>query len=168
MILLDCWLQTPIGVPCLLYIDGRHNRQLQVLLDRGAYVALENDDHRRLAAAQSPSSWWRIIWYGWFIFHPTNDCAISWVFGGFFKRGVSLAPQKKRHPRNMITRRALTPGTIKTGRVLRSQSHKEAILYHGRVKHIFTPFLYLNHATTIHSNRHVKWLYKLANIWPIY
>ena len=95
MILLDCWLQTPIGVPCLLYIDGRHNRQLQVLLDRGAYVALENDDHRRLAAAQSPSSWWRIIWYGWFIFHPTNDCAISWVFGGFFKRGVSLAPGEK-------------------------------------------------------------------------
>ena len=80
------------------------------------------------------------------------------------KEVFHLPPEKKRHPRNMITRRALTPGTIKTGRVLRSQSHKEAILYHGRVKHIFTPFLYLNHATTIHSNRHVKWLYKLANI----
>lgn len=42
-----------IGVPCLLYIDDRHNGQLQVPQDRGAYAALENDDHRRLAAAQS-------------------------------------------------------------------------------------------------------------------
>ena len=42
-----------------------------------------------------PSSWWRINWYGWFIFHTTNDCVISWVFGGFFKRGVLLAPGEK-------------------------------------------------------------------------
>ena len=33
-----------------------------------------------------------------------------------------LLPEKKRHPRNMITRRSFTPGTIKTGRVLRSQT----------------------------------------------
>lgn len=40
-------------IPCLLYIDDRHNWQLQVPLDKGAYLAILCIDKRRLAAAQS-------------------------------------------------------------------------------------------------------------------
>lgn len=42
-----------LGIPCLLYIDDRHNGQLQVSLDKGEYRSLETHDQRNLAAAKS-------------------------------------------------------------------------------------------------------------------
>lgn len=42
-----------IGVPCSLYIDDRHNGQLQVQLNEGAYACFATEDERRFAAAQS-------------------------------------------------------------------------------------------------------------------
>ena len=42
-----------IGIPCLLYIDDRHNGQLQVSLDEGEYGSLATADERNLAAAKS-------------------------------------------------------------------------------------------------------------------
>ena len=40
----------PIGVPCSLYIDDRHNGKLQVPLDRGEYCTIDNGDARHRAA----------------------------------------------------------------------------------------------------------------------
>ena len=42
-----------MNIPCLLYIDDRHNGQLQVPLDKGAYLAIPCVDRSRFAAAQS-------------------------------------------------------------------------------------------------------------------
>lgn len=42
-----------IGIPCLLYIDDRHNGQLQVPLEQGDYGTLSTADERRFAAAKS-------------------------------------------------------------------------------------------------------------------
>ena len=42
-----------LSIPCLLYIDDRHNGQLQVPLDKGEYGALRSTDDRNLAAAKS-------------------------------------------------------------------------------------------------------------------
>ena len=42
-----------IGIPCLLYIDDRHNGQLQVPLDKGEYSLLKTNDARNNAAASS-------------------------------------------------------------------------------------------------------------------
>ena len=42
-----------IGVPCLLYIDDRHNGQLQVPLDKGKYSLLKTNDAHNNAAASS-------------------------------------------------------------------------------------------------------------------
>ena len=42
-----------IGVPCLLYIDDRHNGQLQVPLDKGEYSLLKTNDVRDNASASS-------------------------------------------------------------------------------------------------------------------
>ena len=42
-----------IGIPCLLYIDDRHNGQLQVSLDEIEYGSLARADERNLAAAKS-------------------------------------------------------------------------------------------------------------------
>ena len=42
-----------LGVPCLLYIDDRHNGQLQVQLDQGEYAALPTEDQLNFAVAQS-------------------------------------------------------------------------------------------------------------------
>jgi len=42
-----------LGFPCLLYIDDRHNGQLQVDLNRGPYSQLQTMDERNLAAANS-------------------------------------------------------------------------------------------------------------------
>ena len=42
-----------LGVPCLLYIDDRHNGQLQVSLDKGQYNTLDSIDERNLAATKS-------------------------------------------------------------------------------------------------------------------
>jgi len=43
----------PLGIPCLLYINDRHNGQLQVPLDKGEYGILKSDDDRNFAAAKS-------------------------------------------------------------------------------------------------------------------
>jgi hypothetical protein len=42
-----------IGIPCLLYIDDRHNGPLQVPLDSGQYASLTTADDKNLAAAKS-------------------------------------------------------------------------------------------------------------------
>ena len=42
-----------LGIPCLLYIDDRHNGQLQVPLNKGEYGTLHSADERNLAAAKS-------------------------------------------------------------------------------------------------------------------
>ena len=46
----------PLGVPCLLYIDDRHNGQLQVSLDKRQYDTLGSIDECNLAAAKSAVS----------------------------------------------------------------------------------------------------------------
>ena len=42
-----------IGIPCSLYIDNRHNGQLQVSLDQGPYRSLKTVEERNLTAAKS-------------------------------------------------------------------------------------------------------------------
>ena len=42
-----------LNVPCLLYIDDRHNGQLQISLDKGVYADIPTPDERRFAAAKS-------------------------------------------------------------------------------------------------------------------
>ena len=42
-----------LGVPCLLYIDDRHNGQLQVDLNRWPHSQLQTMDEQNLAAANS-------------------------------------------------------------------------------------------------------------------
>ena len=42
-----------IGIPCSLYIDDRHNGQLQTSLAAGEYASLQTQDERRFAAAES-------------------------------------------------------------------------------------------------------------------
>lgn len=42
-----------IGIPCLLYIDDRHNGQLQVSFEKGEYGALATADERNSAAVKS-------------------------------------------------------------------------------------------------------------------
>lgn len=42
-----------IGIPCLLYIDDRHNGQLQVSLSKGEYLMLNSEDERNRASAAS-------------------------------------------------------------------------------------------------------------------
>ena len=37
------------GIPCLLYIDDRHNSELQVALDKGKYATLNTANDRHLA-----------------------------------------------------------------------------------------------------------------------
>ena len=42
-----------VGIPCSLYIDDRHNGQLQISPRCGAYAAFVNPDEHNLAAAKS-------------------------------------------------------------------------------------------------------------------
>ena len=42
-----------IGIPCSLYIDDRHNGELQVPLNIGEYCTIDNGDARHRAAAES-------------------------------------------------------------------------------------------------------------------
>ena len=42
-----------MGIPWLLYIDDRHNEELQVALDKGKYATLNTVDERHQAAARS-------------------------------------------------------------------------------------------------------------------
>ena len=42
-----------IGIPCSLYIDDRHNGQLQVSLDQGPYRSLKTVEEHNLTAAKS-------------------------------------------------------------------------------------------------------------------
>ena len=42
-----------IGIPCSLYINDRHNGQLQMPPNQGAYANLANLDEHNLAAAKS-------------------------------------------------------------------------------------------------------------------
>ena len=51
-----------ISIPCLLYIDDRHNGQLQVSLDEIEYGSLARADERNLAAAKSAIFLVAIIW----------------------------------------------------------------------------------------------------------
>ena len=42
-----------MGIPCSLYIDDRHNGQLQIPPNQGAYANLANLDEHNLLAAKS-------------------------------------------------------------------------------------------------------------------
>ena len=42
-----------MGIPFLLYIDDRHNEELQVALDKGKYASLNTVDERHQAAVRS-------------------------------------------------------------------------------------------------------------------
>jgi hypothetical protein len=42
-----------MSIPCLLYIDDRHYRQLQISLNQGEYASLKTTDDRNFAAGQS-------------------------------------------------------------------------------------------------------------------
>ena len=42
-----------VGIPCSLYIDDRHNGQLQIPPNQGAYANLANLDEHNLTAAKS-------------------------------------------------------------------------------------------------------------------
>ena len=42
-----------LNVPCLLYVDDRHNGQLQISIDKGVYADIPTLDERRFAAAKS-------------------------------------------------------------------------------------------------------------------
>jgi hypothetical protein len=42
-----------MSIPCLLYIDDRHNGQLQISLNQGEYASLKTTDDRNFAAGQS-------------------------------------------------------------------------------------------------------------------
>ena len=42
-----------MGIPCSLYIDDRHNGQLQISPKRGAFASFRNLDEHNLAAAKS-------------------------------------------------------------------------------------------------------------------
>ena len=42
-----------LGIPCLQYIDDRHNGQLQVDLNKGEYVGLRTLEEKNFAAAKS-------------------------------------------------------------------------------------------------------------------
>ena len=42
-----------MGIPCSLYIDDRHNGQLQISPKRGAYASFRSLDEHNLAAAKS-------------------------------------------------------------------------------------------------------------------
>ena len=42
-----------MGIPCSLYIDDRHNGQLQISAKRGAYASFRSLDEHNLAAAKS-------------------------------------------------------------------------------------------------------------------
>ena len=58
-----------IRVPCLLYIDDRHNGQLQVPLDKGEYSLLKRRTMRVITLLPVlRSSSWLSIWCAWAIF----------------------------------------------------------------------------------------------------
>lgn len=42
-----------IGIPCTLYIDDRHNGQLQIPPNRGVYASLQTTDERNFEAAKA-------------------------------------------------------------------------------------------------------------------
>ena len=46
-------LKCPIGIPCLVYIDDRHNGQLLVPYDKGGYAEIGSAEQRNFAAAKS-------------------------------------------------------------------------------------------------------------------
>ena len=44
-----------MGIPCSLYIDDRHNGQLQISPKQGAYASFRSLDEHNLAASKSAS-----------------------------------------------------------------------------------------------------------------
>lgn len=76
------------GIPCSLYIDDRHNGQLQVSHDKGEYSTLPTGQHRCFAAAQSAVFLviYQLVRLGYFFWHRQIDfyaavgCSLSWIF----------------------------------------------------------------------------------------
>ena len=88
-----------IGIPCLLYIDDRHNGQLQVSLDEGEYGTLSMADERYFVAAKSTMFLVTDLLLGetglfpWFVkiyFDPSENCFILWFPGGLINRSFSF------------------------------------------------------------------------------
>lgn len=70
-----------LGVPCLLYIDDRHNGQLQVDLTRGPYSQLQTADERNHAVANSA-----VFLFSYYLIR----LGIFWVFSSLFSVWLKL------------------------------------------------------------------------------
>ena len=69
-----------LGIPYLLYIDDRHNGQLQVPLDKGEYGILKSDDDRNVAAAKSAVFLvaFHLVCLGYFLGLSKSLTLVSW------------------------------------------------------------------------------------------
>ncbi len=85
-----------IKVPCSLYIDDRHNGELCVPLNEGAYVALSNVNDRYITAANSALFLVVSTWFSWDIsffipicvgttLHRSLSCFLLILLMKFFK-----------------------------------------------------------------------------------
>ena len=54
-----------LGIPCFLYIDDRHNGQLQVPLDKGEYGILNQMKTVTLQQLSRRCCLWHFTWYAW-------------------------------------------------------------------------------------------------------
>ena len=88
------WLFRSIGILCFLYIDDRHNGQLQVSLDKGEYGSLATADEGNLGAAECAIFLvaYYLVKLGYLpglsksILHLGED----WIYGGLLKRDFSF------------------------------------------------------------------------------
>ena len=85
-----------LTVPFLLYIDDRHNGQLQIPLEKGVYADIPTPGERRFAAAKSALfscglffySTWIFFRAGKICFESQNGCSLLRVFIGLSSTGV--------------------------------------------------------------------------------
>ena len=84
-----------VWIPCSLYIDDRHNGQLQISPRRGAYAAFVNSDEHNLAATKSASLFgsllldqtWVLPGFVEIDFDATLTCSILGLPVRFFSGG---------------------------------------------------------------------------------
>ena len=86
-----------VGIPCSLYIDDRHNGQLQISPRRGAYAAFVNPDEHNLAAAKSAVVLvaFFLIKLGYFLGLPKSSCSIFGFPVRFSSGGFPSYPREK-------------------------------------------------------------------------
>ena len=91
------------GIPCLLYIDDRHNGELQVALDKGEYATINTVDDRHLAAARSAIFLvaYHLVSLGYFldlqksILFPSKVVPYLGLLADSSREVFSLKPEKK-------------------------------------------------------------------------